>query len=134
MATYVRKVCEIGVIPWCAYDTLNAENSMLEDPLALSQGTLWGVISSPKGIRTTCRRSQATAEAYTMCGGPFEAPKTCQSGPQTAQNHCLRRFSPVIADEQANFCRQILDCYTIDIFSMYQLANRLRTRVNRQTK
>jgi hypothetical protein len=134
MATYVAKTCKMGVTMWCAYDTLNAGNGMLEDPLALSQGTLWGVISSPKGIRTTCKPSQTTAEAYNMCTGPLGAPKKCKSGPKRAQNHCLRRFSPVIDDEQANFCGHILDNYTIDIFSMFQLANRLRTRANRQTE
>ena len=61
------------------------ENGMLEDPLAPSQGALWGVISSPKGIRTTCKPSQTTAEANTMCGGPFEALKTRQNGPKTPQ-------------------------------------------------
>ena len=124
----------MGVKMWCAYDTLNAGNGMLEDPLALSQGTLWGVISSPQGIRTTSEPSQTTAEAYTMCRGPFEAPKKCQSGPKRAQNHCLRRFCPVIDDEQANFCGHISNNYTINIFSMCQLANRLRTRANRQTE
>ena len=61
------------------------ENGVLEDPLAPSQGTVWGVISSPKGIRTTFKRSQTTTKAYTMCGGPFEALKTRQNGPKTPQ-------------------------------------------------
>ena len=65
------------------WDILNMENGVLEDPLAPSQGTLWGVISSPKGIRTTCKPSQTATEGKTMCGGPFEALKTPQSwGPK----------------------------------------------------
>ena len=51
-----------------------------------------GVISSPKGIRTTCKPSQTTAEAYTMCRGPFEALKTRQNGPKTAKLHGRRHI------------------------------------------
>ena len=96
------------------------------DPLGCSFITLW----YNNNMQTITNNSRSLHHVQ----GPFEAPKKCQSGPKRAQNHCLRRFYPVIDDEQANFCGHILNNYTINIFSMCQLANRLRTRANRQTE